>query len=177
MTQTQQEEGLGSLVEDFDRQRAAQDSGLGGGPGGGRGGRMPPRNVVLSVLAFGCLIFAAIFAARSLRSETASMERWSREHTLIDMETGEVFENMRLGDGVSFPVRNPNRGTDTLVPAEECYWTRDGRAKTTPTWVYVPQSGSAICPDCGRKVVGRNPAPPVELMVEALEREQAGGGR
>lgn len=174
MTQTQPQESLGSLVEDFDRHRGPEkpQAGHGGGTGG-----LPPRNIILSVVAFGCLIAAGVFAARALRSETSSLERWTQEHTLIDMVTGEVFEDMRLADGVAFPVRNPNTGTDTLVPAEECFWTRDGRAKLEPTWVYVPQSGEATCPDCGRKVVGRNPSPPVALMVEAVEREKAAGGR
>lgn len=169
MTQTQQQENLGSLVDDFDRSRqAGKGKGTGGGPGG-----MPSKSVILSVVAFACLIGAGVFAARALRSESASLERWSQEHTLIDMETGELFVNMRLPDGATFPYRNPNTGSVTLVPAEPCQWTRDGRAKMDPTWVYVPEGQSVTCPDCGRRVVGRNPAPPVELLVEALEREQA----
>ncbi len=168
MTQVQQE-SLGTLVDDFDRQRSAAPK----GGGGGRSGNLPPKNAILAVVILGCLIGAAVFGARAFRSETASLERWSQEHTLIDMQTGEIFEDFRLKDGVAFPVRNPNTGTDTLVPAEACNWTRDGRAKMDPTWVHVPQSGSAICPDCGRTVVGRNPQPPIELMLEALDRQEA----
>lgn len=165
---TAQQESLGSLVEDFDRQRSGAPKG-----GGGGSGNLPPKNVILAVVILGCLIGAAVFASRALRTETASLERWSQEHTLIDMQTGEVFVNFRLKDGVAFPVRNPNTDTDTLVPAEACNWTSDGRAKWESTWVYVPESGTAICPDCGRKVVGRNPQPPEELMIEALDRMEA----
>lgn len=96
---------------------------------------------------------------------------------MIDTETGEVFVDMRLPDGTTFPVKNPNTGAMSLVPAEACFWTRDGRAKMDPTWVYVPQGERVTCPDCGRPVVGRNPEPPVELMLEALDRQEAGGGR
>ncbi|GIW73602.1 MAG: hypothetical protein KatS3mg103_0124 [Phycisphaerales bacterium] len=168
------QDGLGSLIEDFDRQRQAgrgrrdgRASGEGGGPGG-----LPTRGVVLAVVVFGCLIGAGVLGARALRSESASLERWSRHRTLIDPQTGQVFVDFPIPDGASYPLENPKTGTRTLVPAEACYWTRDGRAKLEPTWVYVPEGGRVTCPDCGRPVVGRNPQPPVELMLEALDRQQ-----
>lgn len=172
MTQAKQE-SLGSLIDDFDRQRP-QSKGRGGGKGGGSG-NLPPKNVVLAVVVLGCLIAAAVLGARALRSETGSLERWSQEHTLIDTETGELFVDYRVPDGASYPLKNPNTGATNLMPAEACYWTRDGRAKMEPTYVYVPQGERVTCPDCGRAVVGRNPRPPVELMLEALDREDAGG--
>ncbi|MEO1277691.1 MAG: hypothetical protein AAFV77_01900 [Planctomycetota bacterium] len=170
MTQTQQD-NLGSLIDDFDRQHEPKKK-----SGGGGSGNLPPKNVILSVVLLGCLIGAAVFAARALRTEVGSLERWSQEHTLVDMETGEVFIDYRVPDGTAFPVENPNTGTVTLMPGEACYWTRDGRAKMDPTWVYVPYGERARCPDCGRDVVGRNPRPPIELMLEALDRKEAGGG-
>lgn len=166
-----QSENLGSLIDDFDRQ---QPQGGKGGDEGGSGG-FPPKNVILAVVILGCLIGVAVIAARSLQGEVGSLERWTQEVTLIDVETGEVFEDYRLAEDVGFPVRNPNTDTETLMPAEACHWTSDGEAKWDPTWVYVPAGGSATCPDCGRQVVGHNPAPPDDLMLEALDREEAGG--
>ncbi|NRA58697.1 MAG: hypothetical protein HRU13_11350 [Phycisphaerales bacterium] len=167
-----QTESLGSLIDDFDRQSEPKK----GSRGGGGSSKLPPKNVILSVVVLGCLIGAAVFAARALRTEVGSLERWSQERTLIDIETGEIFEDFRVADGVAFPLENPNTGTVTLMPAEACNWTRDGRAKWDPTWVYVPVGESVECPDCGRPVVGRNPQPPVELMLEALDRKEAGEG-
>lgn len=169
MTQSQQD-SLGSLIDDFDRQHQPEK----GRSGGGGSGNMPPKNVILAVVILGCLIGAAVFGARVLRSETGSLERWSQEHTLIDTQTGEVFVDYRVPDGVSFPIENPNTGTTTLMPAEACYWRQDGSAKMDPTWVYVPYGERVTCPDCGRPVVGRNPRPPIELMLEALDRKEAG---
>jgi len=170
MTQSQQD-SLGSLVDDFDRQREPKK-----GSGGGGSSNLPPKNVILAVVILGCLIGAAVFGARALRSQGGSLERWSQERTLIDTQTGEVFVDYRVPDGISFPIENPNSGAMTLVPAEACNWTRDGRAKWDPTWVYVPEGERVECPDCGRPVVGRNPQPPVELMLEALDRKEAGEG-
>ncbi|MEQ9095185.1 MAG: hypothetical protein RIE32_02865 [Phycisphaerales bacterium] len=165
-----QQESLGSLIDDFDQQRAPKNKGRGDGGGSGN---LPPKNVILAVIILGCLIGAAVLGARALQSDTASLERWSQEHTLIDTETGELFIDYRVPDGASYPLENPNTGSTTLMPAEACFWTRDGRAKMEPTWVYVPQGGRVTCPDCGRDVVGRNPRPPVELMLEALDRQEA----
>ena len=37
--------------------------------------------------------------------------------------------------------------------------------------VYKGDDSPTMCPDCGRRVVGRNPAPPDEIMLEALKAE------
>ena len=171
MTQAQQE-SLGSLIDDFDRQRQPSKKSSGDG---GVSGNLPPKNVVLAVVILGCLIGAAVLGARALQSETGSLERWSQEHTLIDTETSELFIDYRVPDGASYPLENPNTGTSTLMPAEACFWTRDGQAKMDATWVYVPRGEVVTCPDCGRNVVGRNPRPPVDLMLEALDRQEAQG--
>ena len=175
---TQREpESLGSLIDDFDRQRGSGgDAGRGSGGRGGGGSNLPPKNIVLAVVILGCLIGAAVLGAKALRTEVGSLERWSQERTLIDTETGEVFVDYRVPDGVAFPLENPNTGSATLMPAEACNWTGDGRAKWEPTWVYVPEGETVACPDCGRDVVGRNPQPPVELMLEALDRQERGDG-
>lgn len=169
-----QQDSLGSLIDDFDRQQPKPGkSGKGGGDGGS--GNLPPKNVILAIVILGCLIGAAVLGARALRSEAGSLEAWSKQQTLIDTQTGDVFVDHPIPDGIAYPMENPKSGTMTLMPAEACKWTRDGRAKVDPTWVYVPQGERVTCPDCGRPVVGRNPQPPVELLLEALDREAAGG--
>lgn len=50
-----------------------------------------------------------------------------------------------------------------MFPAEVCYWTKDGKPKTDPTFVllneYINKPGPTFCPDCDRLVRGLNPAP------------------
>lgn len=95
----------------------------------------------------------------------------SRTRTMIDAATGEVFLEYRVSDGTRAPYKHPKTGEHTLYPAESCFWTRDGKAKLEPTYVlvneYVGKSGPTLCPDCGRKVVPRNPMPPAELIIAA----------
>lgn len=66
-----------------------------------------------------------------------------------------------LKPGTSFPIKAPGGGDG--YPAEECYWTADGKVKDKPTYVllngWLHKSGPTFCPDCGRLVVPNNPAP------------------
>jgi hypothetical protein len=70
--------------------------------------------------------------------------------------------NITLKPGLKIPVMAPS-GKETGYPAELCYWTKDGGTKKEPTAVLlndtVGKSGPTFCPDCGRLVVGHNPAP------------------
>lgn len=125
----------------------------------------------------GILLTVGILTYQFLGGPPSAAELSSRINA-IDMETGEIFQSFRLRAGDGAPFENPNTGRRTLVPAESCYWTRDGKAKLEPTFVLlnelVGKPGPTICPDCGRKVVGLNPRPPVQLMNEALERADRG---
>lgn len=87
-----------------------------------------------------------------------------------------------LQAGMSIPVKSPYSGKDTGYLAELCYWTKSGGVKEDPTPVLLNQhlgkSGPTFCPDCGRLVVGHNPAaipgtkpPPTE------EEYKSRGGR
>ena len=62
----------------------------------------------------------------------------------------------------SVPAKAPSGG-NTGYPSEKCYWTKDGKIKTEPTYVllniYKNSSEPTFCPDCGRLVVSHNPAP------------------
>ena len=78
-------------------------------------------------------------------------------------ETNKPFEYaMKMGD--KWPVMSPYSGKKTGYPTEKCYWTRDNKRKSEPTYVILNQNlgkpGDTICPDCGRVVVGHFPLPP-----------------
>ena len=89
-------------------------------------------------------------------------ERASANRMFIDIETNQPFEH-ELTMGEKLPVRTPS-GKDSGYPAEACYWTKDGKPKDKPTWVFVSNvwkgtKEPSFCPDCGRLVVGHNPPP------------------
>ena len=163
-------ESLGSLVEDFDRDRGAR------APKPGRGAS-PLRRFAGPALIVLLVGVAAVITLRRMAAEGPDLEEASRTRAMIDSETGEVFPELRVPDGATEPLKNPRTGTMTLYAAERCYWTSEGRAKWEPTYVFIPPGeNSATCPDCGRRVVPHNPAPSVEMMNEALERHKAGEG-
>jgi len=136
-------------------------------------GATPDRRRALMVAGSILAIIASIaFIAYQIFPSSVSAGAESRRRTLIDAETGEVFEDFPIRDGDRQPWTNPKTGKPSLFPAERCFWTRDGKAKLTPTWVllnrYANKPGDTICPDCGRRVVPHNPAPPDELFNELL---------
>jgi|SRR6266496_1599965 len=86
----------------------------------------------------------------------------SRERVFICSETHKPFNyDLKMGDTI--PVYSPHSGKNTGYPAELCYWTKDGKSKDKPTPVLLEEAlgkpGPTFCPDCGRLVVGHNPAP------------------
>lgn len=125
------------------------------------------------------LLVALLVTAWQLFGGPPSPGTLSRQRTVIDSETKELIVDFMISDGGTAPWKNPKTGRNTLYPAEPCLWTRDGKAKINPTWVllneYQGQAGETICPDCGRRVVSRNPTPPAKLLVEAAERDAKGG--
>lgn len=131
--------------------------------------------VALTVASLGILSFVLF---RSINTYQNSPDTQSRYRALVDSETGQVFEDFRVPSGATFPLKNPSTGKPTLYMAEACFWTKDGKAKLTPTWVFVKetagQQGPTMCPDCGRKVIPHNPTPPDQLMIEAAQRSSGG---
>lgn len=108
---------------------------------------------VALVLGAGYLVWAQF---KPSEAELDARTRW-----FVDRDTGKAFR-VELEDGMSFPVEAPS-GKMTGYPAEACYWTADGKAKTEPTYVIVREdygeSGPTFCPDCKRLVRGHNPRP------------------
>jgi len=103
-------------------------------------------------------LVAMFFVTRGVLVSEA--EETSASRMFIDAETGKPFRHhMTMGEPL--PVDAPS-GKKSGYPAEACYWTKDGKPKTEPTWVFVPgvwkgTKEPTFCPDCGRLVVGHNP--------------------
>lgn len=166
--------GQGSLLEELEPSTSGGGSPTPGGqvssPSGGVD-RWKWAKIVGSVVAIslcGWIIARQVAGGGDPRGET-------NQRVVIDAETGEVLKTYRIRENDGAPYANPNTGRRTLFPAEMCFWTRDGKAKLTPTYVllaeYAGRKGPTVCPDCGRNVVARNPAPPMQLMSDAAQRE------
>jgi hypothetical protein len=110
-----------------------------------------------AVLLVGLVV--AFFTLRGLFvSEGAEV---SADRMFVDSETGKPFR-YEMSMNEKLPVKSPG-GKMSGYPAEACYWTKDGKPKTEPTWVFVKSvwkgtQEPTFCPDCGRLVVGHNPA-------------------
>lgn len=128
------------------------------------------------VVSVGVLLFVVLRISLFGAADPSDV---SRTRVAIDAETGEIIEALAIEDESIYPWKNPKTGKASLYPPELCYWTKDGKAKTEPTYVLlgslVGKPGKTKCPDCGRDVVAHNPKPPMDLMIEAYKaREQAG---
>jgi hypothetical protein len=106
----------------------------------------------------------------------------NRNRMFIDAENGKTFRH-EISVGDTIPVVSPFSGKPTGYEAEACFWTKDGKAKTQPTWVLLNthkgKPEPTFCPDCGRLVVPLNPAPgegqkPPPTEEERKSRSQTG---
>lgn len=124
--------------------------------------------VVILVAAGGLLYWQLFTGPPSAAAET-------RRRDLIDSKSGKLFEAFTIPPNSRFPYTNPDTGEATLYPAEKCFWTPDGKAKTKPDFVllnqYAGKEGDTLCPVCKRKVVAHNPMPPPAIMKEAAPGE------
>lgn len=115
---------------------------------------------VVGVLVFVVAIGFAYFSFRHyLGPSDAAIV--AGEQTFVDSVTGKAFTHtLELGDKI--PLKAPSGG-DTGYPAEQCYWTADGKIKDTPDWVILNttlhKSEPTFCPVCGRLVTDHNPRP------------------
>lgn len=97
----------------------------------------------------------------------------ANQRTFVCAETGKSFQH-DLTNGEAEPILSPFTSRNTAWEGEPCYWTKDGNAKKSPTWVVLKKrmglEEATYCPDCGREVVGHNAEvnmPPQELMDKA----------
>jgi hypothetical protein len=126
----------------------------------------------LKVGAAGVMLFAAaVVLYIQFFTGPPSIAEETRGRSVIDAESREVIVKFPVPDDTRAPWVNPKTGKATLFPAEKCYWTKDGKAKLTPTYVllnqYIGKDGQTTCPDCGRPVRIHNEMPPAELMEAA----------
>ena len=122
--------------------------------------KFSPGQVALAV----CGLVAALAAVWWLNadSDAEDLAENSRNRWFVCTETGKPFRE-ELKPGITFPIESPHSGKPTGVPAELCYWAKDGKPKEDPTPVLLNEragkSGPTFCPDCGRLVVAGNPLP------------------
>jgi hypothetical protein len=113
--------------------------------------------VVVAVLAGAALVMEARSYFRGAEQEVGNATRW-----FVDAETKQPFRQ-KLEMGMQVPVKSPFTKKAVGYPAELCYWTKDGKPRKDPTPVLlnadIGVDGPTFCPDCGRLVVGHNPAP------------------
>ena len=109
------------------------------------------------VVALGLIVL--IFTLRG--AMTTEAESLAASRIFIDSTTLKPFK-VTIEPGLQVPIKAPSGGM-TGYPAELCWWTRDGQIRKGPYAVLlnstVDKPGPTFCPDCGRLVVGHNPAP------------------
>ncbi|HEX8525106.1 MAG TPA: hypothetical protein VF669_22835 [Tepidisphaeraceae bacterium] len=105
-------------------------------------------------------VVAAAIAVRSTFGDSEA-EAVSKGRMYIDSTNLKAYKyTLKVGDPVPAPAPS---GKNTGFPAEECWWTKDGKIRTEPYYVllnmYKGTRDPTFCPDCGRLVVGHNPKP------------------
>jgi len=126
-------------------------------------------------LAIAFILVAGVMMYLQFANRPADIGDLTRYVPVINAKTGEVIEKYDL-KATSEPWPWAAAGGErVLYPAELCFWNKDGSVRTKPTFVLLNtfrgEKGDTICPDCGRKVVPRNPPPPGDLMAKALEED------
>ena len=121
-------------------------------------------------------LVAIVYAFKSVTTSQGVEDASNR--MFIDAETGRPFPH-RISIGDPIPVKAPG-GKMTGYPAEACYWTKDGKVKDTPTYVFVEgvwkgTKEPTFCPDCGRLVVGHNPRASADRTPPPTKEEYAQG--
>lgn len=160
-------ESLGSIIDEIDTERTGRK--------GVRGDGFLARNKTAVAIVAGLAVVVAVgfLLKMAVGPNAGDPGANSGLRVVMDAETGEIFKNYRIREGMSEPYRNPSTGKNTLYQPEACYWTQDGKAKRDATYVILNEHlglpGPTVCPDCGRTVRPHNPAPPHELMAQAYE--------
>ena len=118
-----------------------------------RGGK----TVTVAIFSLGVILAGySLWSNLGVSSESADLN----DPVFICSETGKSFHK-KLEIGLTNPVYSPYSKKNTGYPAEYCFWTKDGKAKDSPTIVllnrYKGLDKPTFCPDCGRLVVLHNP--------------------
>jgi hypothetical protein len=118
-----------------------------------------PGKLLTFALAGVAILVAAFLVWRSFGPSAEVVDANTRY--FVDVKTGKSFRR-ELKAGMRVPIDAPS-GEKTGYLAELCYWNTDGSQRTEPFAVVlnsaVGKPEPTFCPDCGRLVVGHNPAP------------------
>lgn len=115
-----------------------------------------------------CLVLFAVAGYQTYQTLTTAGKPVAKpiEAVFMCSETGKTFD-YKMTEGEHWPVLSPYSHKLTGYPTEPCYWTRDGKRKSKPTYVilneHLGKPGDTICPECGRVVIGHNPLPPANV--------------
>jgi len=123
-------------------------------------------------VAVGALVVALALIIYQFSSQGPDISSLASGAPALDSETGELFPRFMAPREVA-PWLNTDTGKRTIWPAEPCYYLPDGRIKSKPTYVIPSGIGftdAKVCPDCGRKVVSRNPRP-TSQEIEIAKKE------
>jgi hypothetical protein len=127
----------GALVLDKIRKKLNQSGGLGAGIAA---------VVVLLVLVIAFVSFRSA-TGPSLAAQNASQQPF------ICTETHKLFFHT-LKPGEKLPIYSSYSGKNTAYPADQCWWTKDGKLRSEPFYFlrnsYLGKRGPTFCPDCGR---------------------------
>jgi hypothetical protein len=118
---------------------------------------------VAGKVTVGILIVAMVamvwWSARS--SFGSSAAHMASDRVFVCSKTGKSFWHT-LSKGEKLPVYSKYSGANTGYPAEMCSWNADGSIRKDGVPVLLNQykgdTDPTFCPECGRLVVGHNPA-------------------
>jgi hypothetical protein len=130
-------------------------------------------------LGIGVTLVALVVMIYSVKANFGESEAEAMASTrwFVCTETGKGFKH-KLKSGETFPIYSSYSGKNTALPAETCYWTKDGKPKDEPTAVLLKEpSQPTFCPDCGRLVTAYNPRPGKGVQPPPLQSEYKGRPR
>jgi hypothetical protein len=113
-------------------------------------------------IAFILIALGVVFFSIKGSFGSSEIQNFANTRTFICAETLKPYQ-YELTATSKIPAPSPFSGKNTGYPAEMCYWTKEGKIRPTPYPVllnsYRKLPEPTFCPDCGRLVTVRNPAP------------------
>ena len=120
------------------------------------------QRTLLIALAVVCVGLAAYYVWSNFGED--EVIRSANTRTLMDSETGELFDFEITPDFAPYPHKNPKTGTMTLYPTEVCWkgecLEKGGTHVIMNRW--LGKEGPTRCPVCGSVVRDHNPGPPTK---------------
>jgi len=103
-----------------------------------------------------------VFAVRAVWNTVGEPDVPANTRTMMDVNTGELFEMPVTEDWGPYPHKNPKTGEMTLYPTEVCYANECLEAGGTHVIMntLLGKEEPTFCPRCGALVQFHNPGPP-----------------